>query len=120
MKQMGEALRLTDEAAPMLKKLSDPGLAFRRDFLPSAMELKGVHLVRKGGRWEVEEIKFKELMWETCDKHKVFGLYYEKTIIFNGKAGMGKIEWPTRSLGCLPCVWRSSPTTGARSANTAS
>ena len=57
------------------------------------MELKGVHLVRKGGHWEVEEVKFKELMWETCDRHKVFGLYYEKTIIFNGKAGMGKTEW---------------------------
>ena len=90
---MGNILKATDEATHVIKRNSDPLIRdLVKDFPPKALELKGKHIVLKGGRWIVEEISLKELLWSEADQHGVFGLYYEKTLILNGKAHMGKSQ----------------------------
>ena len=54
------------------------------------MNLKGVHLVQKAGKYELEEVALKELLWKGADEHKVYGMYSEKTIIFMGDSWKGK------------------------------
>ena len=67
---------------------------FIDDFIKErALNLVGRHLVDRDGQWVVEEIALKELLWPTQDEHGVYGLYKEKTLIFNGEAGAGKTEF---------------------------
>ena len=67
---------------------------FIDDFIKEkAFNLKGKHLVKRNGEWIVEEIALKEILWASQDKHSVYGLYKEKTLIFNGNASMGKTEF---------------------------
>ena len=93
-KDMCDILKALDDAAPIVKKLDQPGKHFVDDFLKSeVMNLKGIHLVQRGKKYTIEYVTLKELLWAKADKHGVFGAYSEKTLIFNGKAWMGKTEF---------------------------
>jgi hypothetical protein len=64
------------------------------DFIPTeVLNLEGVHLVKAGGKYVVERVTLKELLWKDFDSHGVFAMYNQKTLIFNGRAYMGKSEF---------------------------
>ena len=73
---------------------------FINDFIKQRVfNLKGVHLVQQAdASWKIQEITLGEILWQQMDKHKAFGLYNEKTLIFNGMASMGKTEF-VKALG---------------------
>ena len=41
----------------------------------------------------------KELLWESLDKHKVYGLYHSNALIFKGKARVCKSEFVNGAAG---------------------
>jgi hypothetical protein len=91
---MIEILKALDEALPIVHKLETPGLHFLNDFVQEeVLDLEGVHLVKSNGRYVIERVKLAELLWRVEDQHNVFGLYLEKTLIFNGRSYMGKSEF---------------------------
>jgi hypothetical protein len=93
-KDMSEIIKALDEAAPIIKKLEDPGMHFLKDFLATeVLNLEGLHLVKADGKYVVERVKLKELLWKDADSHGVFGMYNSKTMIFNGRSYMGKSEF---------------------------
>jgi hypothetical protein len=94
-RDMYEILRAMDVAMPIVKKLEHQHKHFIDDFdAQVAMNLEGKHLIRaQDGSYIVEKFALKELLWSQADTHNVFGLYNEKTIIFNGKSYMGKSEF---------------------------
>ena len=66
-----------------------------KDFIKEkALNLKGTHLVRRNtGEWVIEEIALKEILWASQDEHGAYGLYKEKTLIFNGPSSTGKTQF---------------------------
>ena len=86
-----QLVKAVSEARSVAKPLE--GKHFLRDFLAEeVLELTGVHLKMVGEQWVVERIKLKELLWKKHDRHGVYKMYKQKTLIFNGKSNMGKSE----------------------------
>ena len=73
---------------------------FINDFIKAMVfNLKGVQLVKQADvSWKIQGVTLGDIMLQQMDKHRAFGLYNEKTLIFNGMASMGKTEF-VKALG---------------------